>query len=143
MHPGVHDGEPHSNAGKQSEEIVIRLRGNIDELTDACLARTQVLAGSVCEISQSQRAITDNHAQHHLVLNDLVGQVQVLTMASQETKTNLGQGGWIDGYLTELKQNFESLMSRVGGLEERSLRMNDSMRDIGVETQAGHFEQTF
>ena len=108
-----------------------------------CLARTQILAGSVCEISISQRSITDSHAQHCMALNDLVGQVQLLTLANRETKANLGQGGWVDGYLTELKQNSESLVSRVGGLEERSLRMNGSMRDMGVEAQASHFEHKF
>ena len=91
----------------------------MEELTDARLARTQVLAGSVCEVSQAQRAITDNYAQCQLVISDLVGQVQVLTLESQDVRTNLGQGGFFDGYLTELKQNYDSLEKRVCGLEEK------------------------
>ena len=42
---------------KQSEDIVLKLRGNMNELTDACLARTQVLAGSVVEISNAQKRL--------------------------------------------------------------------------------------
>ena len=42
---------------KQSEEIVMKLRGNLNELADACLARTQILAGSVCEISNVQKRL--------------------------------------------------------------------------------------
>ena len=61
----------------------------MNELAGACLARTQVLAGSVCEVSNAQTMIMDNYIQQSIALNDLVGQVQLLTGSDQATRTSM------------------------------------------------------
>ena len=85
----------------------MRLRGDMNELADACLTRTQVLAVSVCEISNAQRMVMDTYAQQFTALNDLVGQVQWLTGSDQATKAIMEQGGWLYGHLTEMQQRIE------------------------------------
>ena len=53
----------------------------------------------------------------------------------------MDQGGWIDNHLNEVRQRLESLNNQINGMEVRNLRMNDSIRDLGVEIQPSHLEQ--
>ena len=55
----------------------------------------------------------------------------------------MDQGGWIDNHLNEVRQRLESLNNQINGMEVRNLRMNDSIRDLGVEIQPSHLEQKF
>ena len=74
-------------------------------------------------------------------MNDLVGQVQFLTGSDRAMKASMDQGGWVDNYLTEMRQRIESLSNQINGLEEGNRRMNDTVRDLGVEIQPSHLEQ--
>ena len=81
-----------SMAAQQSEEIVGHLRGNMNELADRCIMRTQFLAVSVCGLSNSHNTIMEYCAQHFLSLNEVVGQVQYLTGSERQLKASMEQG---------------------------------------------------
>ena len=83
----------------------------------------------------------DNYSQQSIALNDLVGQVHFLTGSDRATRANMDQGGWIDNHLNEVRQRLESLNNQINGMEVRNLRMNDSIRDLGVEIQPSHLDQ--
>ena len=83
----------------------------------------------------------DNYSQQSIALNDLVGQVQFLTGSDRTTRASMDQGGWIDNHLNEVRQRLESLNNQIYGMEVRNLRMNDTIRDLGVEIQPSHLEQ--
>ena len=53
----------------------------------------------------------------------------------------MDQGGWIDNHLNEVRQRTESLNILIKGMEVRSSKMEDAIRDLGVEVQPSHVEQ--
>ena len=74
-------------------------------------------------------------------MNDLVVQVQFLTRSDRNTRDSMDQGGWIDNHLNEVRQRTESLNILIKGMEVRSTKMEDAIRDLGVEVQPRHVEQ--
>ena len=80
----------------QSDANLGHLRSNMEQLADMCIQRTQVLAESVCEITNANEMLVSTLAQHFSAINETVGQVQVLTQSDRQMKSSMEQDGWID-----------------------------------------------
>ena len=113
----------------------------MNELADACIMRTQVLAGSVCELSAANKSLMEILTQQSSALNETVRQVQYLSGSARQIRTSMDQGGWIDNYITELGQHTANLNQRLDRLEEGFDRLNDTVRDVAIENQPRHVDQ--
>ena len=120
---------------------MVNLGNDMRELARVCIMRTQILAESVFELSTANKALMEMLTQQSSALNETVRQVQYVTSSERQTKASMDQDGWIDRHLTELGQRAATQSQKLLSIEKAYERLNDTVRDIAVESQPSHVDQ--